>query len=428
MKKMNEIYNQKLIYSTIDSGKINYNFFRKNRVKIFEKICEDINKGNFKFDNYKVILIPKDVNVQPRKICIASMKDRIILEILKEILYDVYEGCNLGSKVGIVVDDFIDIYNSNKYNKYIYMDLEKFYDNISHIKLINKISKKTEEKWFIDLLKKAIKNDQKYKSIFKNKVGVPQGLSISNLLANIYMIDFDSEMGKEKEIKYLRYVDDIFIFHNSNIERKLINKIEQKIKKNSLKININKTKHGNFKAKKEIFFLGYRITKNCITVKDETVKKLECRIEQIFKSYHYSAEKNLSSLEWVLNLRITGAILENKKYGWLYYFSKINDIKLLRHLDYLIETFKIRYNVKDIKTKSFIKAHREIIYNNPAKSKYLLNLDSLSIEQKKKIIIDITKYTIEEIEKYDTKVIDVIFKRYMYKTVNELERDLDSLS
>ena len=41
--------------------------------------------------------------------------------------------------------------------------------------------------------------------------GVPQGLSISNILANIYMAPIDCKYSKKSSYKYYRYVDDILI-------------------------------------------------------------------------------------------------------------------------------------------------------------------------------------------------------------------------
>lgn len=73
-------------------------------------------------------------------------------------------------------------------------------------------------------------------------------------------------------------------------------------------------------------------------------------------SYEYSKAKNESSLEelfrkrknqvvvqalfiWRLNLRISGCILESKKYGWLFYYSQMSDLKILFQLDWLIKRF-----------------------------------------------------------------------------------------
>src|SRR5690606_26093086 len=44
--------------------------------------------------------------------------------------------------------------------------------------------------------------------------GVPQGLSISNILAAIYLLNIDRYFGDLKGVAYHRYVDDVFILCN----------------------------------------------------------------------------------------------------------------------------------------------------------------------------------------------------------------------
>jgi retron-type reverse transcriptase len=90
----------------------------------------------------------------------------------------------------------------------------------------------------VTLIRRAIKNKtvpKNYKKVnsssYHNKVGVPQGLSISNVLAGIYMKEFDIEFNNVG-LTYMRYVDDILIFAKQHE----INAIEQKVE--SALINI----------------------------------------------------------------------------------------------------------------------------------------------------------------------------------------------
>ncbi|WP_227667153.1 reverse transcriptase domain-containing protein [Klebsiella variicola] len=55
-----------------------------------------------------------------------------------------------------------------------------------------------------------IKNEE---DIFDNEKGVPQGLSISNILASIYLQGVDNEMLKF-DVTYYRYVDDVLMYGN----------------------------------------------------------------------------------------------------------------------------------------------------------------------------------------------------------------------
>ncbi|WP_159638199.1 reverse transcriptase/maturase family protein [Sphingobacterium composti Ten et al. 2007 non Yoo et al. 2007] len=76
-----------------------------------------------------------------------------------------------------------------------------------------------------------VKNNKRNKAS-NRKVGIPQGSSMSALLSNIYLLDFDKDL-YEKSIKegffYRRYCDDILIVCDSHIAERLQNEIIQKI-------------------------------------------------------------------------------------------------------------------------------------------------------------------------------------------------------
>ena len=99
----------------------------------------------------------------------------------------------------------------------------------------------------------------------KQLIGIPQGLPISALLANIYMLDFDKAVINELTIKYgvfyRRYSDDIVMVCKEN-QIKLIEKfIEEEIEKSKLKISLEKTEKTLFK-KNNNRLESYRIENN----------------------------------------------------------------------------------------------------------------------------------------------------------------------
>ena len=75
----------------------------------------------------------------------------------------------------------------------------------------------------MSLITKIIQNptiefgSKRTESTLQNIIGVPQGLSLSNILANLYMYDLDMKMKALSKVEangilgYYRYVDDILI-------------------------------------------------------------------------------------------------------------------------------------------------------------------------------------------------------------------------
>lgn len=425
LENIQNTYYDGIFYSSVVGiDKMTSKYFFKNIDENIKSISKDIISGNYVFKPYKVSLIPKNFTDPPRKVCIPTIKDRIVIEILKEIIYDSYEGYKINNNISSIIFNFTADYRSNKYKYYFKTDISTFFDAIDHKILIKKLKKIIKDDGVIKIINDVLKNTQIYNGEkIKSTKGIPQGLAISTLLANIYLMDLDRDFQEKKNIKYYRYVDDIFIFGNNNIfveKEKLIYKIKR------LKLKVNKKKTITNKLGKEFNFLGYKISNDCISVKDKSIKKIETSIENIFKKY--SKDKNKESLEFKLNTRITGIIIDNKKYGWLFYFSNIDNMELLYHLDKLVTKLKHRYNVTDIKTKSFVKTYHKIKKSNFKKSNYFLNLNVVTEPEKRQILKNISRMSEEEINTLSPSNLDYYFKKEMFKCLKELERDLDSIS
>lgn len=85
----------------------------------------------------------------------------------------------------------------------------------------------------------------------KELVGIPQGLPISALLANIYMLNFDeaviNELVRKHNIYYRRYSDDIVIICDEKQIEIIESFISQQMKKNKLSVSLEKTEKTLFK-------------------------------------------------------------------------------------------------------------------------------------------------------------------------------------
>ena len=145
-------------------------------------------------------------------------------------------------------------------------------------------------------------------------------------------------------------------------------------------------------------------------------------IIKLFTNYKYSESKDLTLLKWTVDLRITGCIFNGTKYGWLFFFSQINDLQLLKSLDQFIHKLLIRFqiNPSDISFKKFIRAFHEITKNLTTTS-YLPNFDKYNISEKRSILSDIFRLKTRLMRSYE---IEYQFNRRLYKTVKDLEKDL----
>jgi len=101
-----------------------------------------------------------------------------------------------------------------------------------------------------------------------NLVGIPQGLPISAILANIYMLQFDEaiieELGERHDVFYRRYSDDIVVLCRVD-QIGLVEKfIQDQITKIKLTISINKTEITLFKIESDRL-QSFRMKKGVLT-------------------------------------------------------------------------------------------------------------------------------------------------------------------
>lgn len=98
-------------------------------------------------------------------------------------------------------------------------------------------------------------------------IGIPQGLPISALLANLYMLPFDESVHQklciEKNVFYRRYSDDIIIICDENQVSFVENLIIEEIQKIELVISKEKTEKTLFKENNNIIYC-YNIKGNVI--------------------------------------------------------------------------------------------------------------------------------------------------------------------
>lgn len=192
-KQIEDIYSEKVkLKPSTGLDGINKETFEKNFESYINIINRKVTNNTYKFTPYKEKLINKGRGKIPRVISIPTIRDKVTLAIIHLILSNAFaENINI-EIVQTVISKVKTTLNNSNYNYFIKIDIEKFYDNINHDMLISKVKRKVRKEELINLISNAIKtptiSSTTRKPYIKNKRGVPQGLSISNILANIYKI------------------------------------------------------------------------------------------------------------------------------------------------------------------------------------------------------------------------------------------------
>ncbi|WP_456266456.1 MULTISPECIES: reverse transcriptase domain-containing protein [unclassified Bacillus (in: firmicutes)] len=427
--------------SALGIDKMTYNNFVENQKQIFEIINRKVTLGTYRFTAYKEKLILKSRNSYPRLISIPTLRDKLVLKSLHLVLSNTFSEI----KQPLPQECIQDIKNcKDKFNKFIKLDISDFYGNIRHGILIDKLKKKIKKEEILSLIKEAITTPTylgdggKTQEIITQ--GVPQGLSISNILANIYLHNLDLDFQEREDLKYIRYVDDIIIMCTEENFKKVYKEIKYELEGiYNLQLNIDKEEKGDIKEN-GFNFLGYALKNSSngtpkLTVKESNSKRFENSIVKIFAKYKHSKRMSPEQFIFTINNKITGSIsskvngdkTKEFRYGWLFYFSQMEDTEFLYHLDWFVRNLLDKFQLDHIdkkKIKKFSKAFNEIKYNFK-ESTYIHRPDDLNVQEKKALLESIFKIPNKDLN--SERNIEKIYSKLVYKPILEYEKDISSI-
>jgi hypothetical protein len=177
------------------------------------------------------------------------------------------------------------------------------------------------------------------------------------MLANLYLHEFDdwvvNKLGKEIDLKYVRYADDfIILVKNPDLLEKIDQKVAQKLESKVFSLKINKKKTKPIDVRKDgLDFVGFNFDERQMRIRQKTIDRFKNRItEEIFLAIpdhikkQKSPKKTLRWLAWRINSKIQG--LRGKEIcpwcgferigaprSWMAFFHVATDIDQLRELD-----------------------------------------------------------------------------------------------
>lgn len=221
--------------------------------------------------------IPKKNSDKKRPLGIPTMLDRIIQEIARMVIEPIVEAKFFKHSYGFrpyrstkhAIARIVDLINRGGYKYALEGDIEGFFDNINHNKLISLMwGMGIRDKRYLMIIKKMLKAGVMEKGkISISEKGSPQGGIISPILANIYLNNFDWMIAREFEehpARYkvknprkngtarvrrrhsacylIRYADDWIVLCETRERAEQIYNKAEKYLKNVLKINLSKEK------------------------------------------------------------------------------------------------------------------------------------------------------------------------------------------
>lgn len=449
--ELKKTFNEKFSESSVKGlDRLNGLQFKNN----LDEHCSNINRkcmsGQYEFTPYAEVLQLKGRAKHPRVIGIPTVRDRLVLNQLKNVLAHIFSEYVPKTRANTLIHKIsreikqIEETGDTLATKIFGCDIQKFYDEIDREILLAALQKRIKSSKLLKLIDSAISTPTVPRNYRKKDVnqyattkGVPQGLAISNILAAIYLAEFDSEV-RQMQVHYYRYVDDILIFGESSLVDKAQLLVESRLSDLGLKTHpVGSGKSHLGQLTDEFGYLGYLFIIPRITVRPATQERFLLSIVGKFSNYTHNKTMRLERHKFLsetklkeiflleLNERITGAISEKRRYGWISYFSEITDLELLKKMDHLIAGFFKRLddfnNAPPPNLKKLTRAYYEMRYS--PMDGYIHNYDVFTTTaQKMQFLIergrlDPNKPSYSEVE------IQTIFDAYRAWILSELEPD-----
>ena len=302
-------------------------------VKNWSGIREQIRQRKYKPQPVKRVEIPKPSG-GVRNLGIPNVIDRIIGQAVAQILTPIVEphfseysyGFRPNRCAQQAVIKLLEYFNDG-YTYIVDIDLEKFFDNVHHDKLMTLVRNIIHDPDTESLIHKYLKAGVMIKGKYEDTpVGTPQGGNLSPLLSNIMLNELDKEL-EARGLHFVRYADDCVIAVGSSaaanrVMHTMTGWIERKL---GLKVNMTKTK---VTKPMKLKYLGFGFVKmngkwEARPHKD-SIANFKRKLKRLTnRSWPITMDERIQRLNWVIR-------------GWINYFRigkmKYQMMKIDEHL------------------------------------------------------------------------------------------------
>ena len=312
---------------------------------------DDLQTGRYQPRMNRRVEIPKD-NGKVRVLQIPCIRDRVVQGALKLVLEAVFEADFCPNSYGFRPKRsphraLAEVRRSvlRRMSTVIDVDLTRYFDNLRHSVLLEKIAKRVQDPQVLHLVKQIIK--------VSGNLGVPQGGPFSPLAANIYLNEVDwyfeairrkTAEGRFEAVNYHRFADDIVITVSGHSSKRgwaerALQRLQEQLEPLGVELNQEKTQVVDTLKGEAFGFLGFDLRRApkpggkgyfvLMTPKKKARKAIKARIRDIIRRGGATPVK-------VLVERINAVLA-----GWVNYFRVGNSSRAFSEVHNYLE-MKIR--------------------------------------------------------------------------------------
>jgi RNA-directed DNA polymerase len=344
-------HNLRWAFRSLDGSKatgidhVTKSVYQQNLDENLAALERSIRGGGWRPRPAREVLIPKPQG-GTRPLAIGCLEDKIVQTLVARILEAIYEpifhrhsyGFRRGKSAHQALGRAYEVIDAHRRScTVVEMDIEKFFNSVSHDWLMRALEQRIDDSHFLRLIRRLLRNSILHADgrLAETIAGTSQGSPASPVLANIclhYLLDDWFTKNWSDKGQFVRYADDaIFVFTDEQHALAFRQALTEHMAEAGLRLNEDKTNVVPFSANKPqgtISLLGFqlywgvRYGSRKRTLKLKTLPKRLHRSMQAFYRW-IKAERNR------LNLTTLWRIAAQKLRGHYNYYGVIfNEAKL----------------------------------------------------------------------------------------------------